>query len=110
MGEEAFGEVHQAVEVEVGDLGLDHPELGEVASSFGLFGAEGGAEAVDLAERQGGGFDVELAGLGEVSHLVLVEVLHFEELGGAFAGVGREDGWIGAREAVRCRSTRRRRA
>ncbi len=61
VGEKAFGEGHEAVEVEVGDLGLDHPEFSEVAAGFGFFRAEGGAEAVDLAERHGGGFEVELA-------------------------------------------------
>ena len=78
VGDEVFGELHEAVEVEVGDLGLDHPELGEVAAGLGFFGAEGGAEAVDLAERERGGFDVELAGLREVG-LVVVEVVHLEE-------------------------------
>ena len=99
VGDEGFGEVHEAVEFEEGYFGFDHPELGEVAAGFGFFGAEGGAEAVDLAERERGGFDVELAGLGEVG-LVVVEVVHLEELGGAFAGVGGEDGWVGADEAV----------
>ena len=99
VGDEGFGEVEEAVEFEEGYLGFDHPELGEVAAGFGFFGAEGGAEAVDLAEGEGGGFDVELAGLGEVG-LVVVEVVHLEELGGAFAGVGGEDGWVGADEAV----------
>ena len=84
---------------DVGDFGFDHPELGEVAAGLGFFGAEGGAEGVDLAEGEGGGFDVELAGLGEVG-LVVVEVVHLEELGGAFAGVGGEDGRVGADEAV----------
>ena len=99
MGEEVFGESHEAVEVEVGLLGLDHPELGEVAAGFGFFGAEGGAEAVDLAERERGGLDVELAGLREVGHL-FIEVLHLEEVGGAFAGVGCEDGRVGADESI----------
>ena len=90
---------HEAVEFEVGDFGFDHPELGEVAAGLGFFGAEGGAEAVDLAEGERGGFDVELAGLGEVG-LVVVEVVHLEELGGAFAGVGCEDRRVGADEAV----------
>ena len=49
-----------------GDLGLDHPELGEVAARLRLLRAEGRAEAVDLAQRERGGFDVELAGLREV--------------------------------------------
>ena len=52
VSEEGFGELHQAFEVGIGDLGLDHPELGEVAAGLRLFGAEGGAEAVDLAERE----------------------------------------------------------
>jgi hypothetical protein len=64
-----------------------------------LLGSERWAEAVDLAEGEGGGFYVELAGLGEVG-LVVVEVIHLEELTGAFAGVGSEDGWVGADEAV----------
>ena len=28
VGDEGFGQVHEAVEFEEGDLGLDHPELG----------------------------------------------------------------------------------
>ena len=99
VGDVGFGEVEEAVEFEEGDFGFDHPELGEVAAGFGFFGAEGGAEAVDLAEGEGGGFDVELAGLGEVG-LVVVEVVHLEEFGGSFAGVRRQDGWVGADEAV----------
>ncbi len=55
VGEEVFGELQQAVEIAVGDFGLDHPELGEVAAGLGFFGAEGGAEAVDLAESERGG-------------------------------------------------------
>ena len=99
MGEEGFGEVHEAVEVHEGDLGLDHPELGEVAAGLGFLGAEGGAEAVDLAQGERGGFDVELAGLGEEG-LGVAEVVELEERAGAFAGVGREDGRVGADEAV----------
>ncbi len=99
VGDVGFGEVEEAVEFEEGYFGFDHPELGEVAAGLGFFGAEGGAEAVDLAEGEGGGFDVELAGLGEVG-LVVVEVVHLEELAGSFAGVGGEDGWVGADEAV----------
>ena len=37
--------------------------------------------------------------MGEVG-LVVVEVVHLKELTGAFAGVGGEDGWVGADEAV----------
>ena len=98
VAEEVFGELEQAVEVHEGDFGLDHPELGEVAAGFGFFCAEGGAEAVDLAESEGGGLDVELAGLGEVGGVA--EVVDWEERRGAFAGGGGEDGRIGADEAV----------
>jgi len=99
VGEVVFGELEEVFEVGVGHLGLDHPELGEVTAGLRLLCAEGRAEGVDLAEGERGGFDVELAGLGEVG-LVVAEVVHFEEFGGAFAGVGREDGWVGADEAV----------
>ncbi len=98
VGEEVFGQLEQAVEVAVGDLRLDHPELGQVAAGLGFFRAEGGAEAVDLAQRQGGGLDVKLAGLGEESRVA--EVVDREEGRGAFAGRGGEDGRIGADEAV----------
>ena len=84
----------------VGHLRLHHPELGQVAARLGFLGAEGGAEAVDLAERHGGGFVIELAGLREVG-LVVVEVIHLEQRGGAFAGRRREDGRIHQGEAVR---------
>ena len=96
--EEVFGQFEQAVEVAEGDFRLDHPELGEVAAGLGFLGAEGGAEAVDLAQGQGGGLDVELAGLGEVGRVA--EVVDREEGRGAFAGGGREDGRVGADEAV----------
>ncbi len=49
VGDVGFGEVEKAVEFEEGDFGFDHPELGEVAAGLGFFGAEGWAEAVDLA-------------------------------------------------------------
>ena len=47
------------------DLGLDHPELGEVAAGVRVLGAERRAEGVDLREREAVGLDVELAGDGE---------------------------------------------
>ena len=96
--DEVFGEFQEAVEVHEGDLRLDHPELGEVAAGFGFLRAEGGAEAVDLAQGEGGGLDVKLAGLGEVGGVA--EVIDGEERGGAFAGRRRQDGRVGADEAV----------
>ncbi len=98
VGDEVFGEAHEVVEVGEGHFGLDHPELGEVAAGLGFFGAEGGAEGVDLAEGEGGALDVELAGLGEVG--LVAEVVDLEEGAGAFAGGGGEDGRVGEDEAV----------
>ncbi len=83
----------------VGSFGLEHPEFGEVAARLGFFRAKCGAERVDLAESHGGGFDVELAGLRQVG-LLVVNVIYFEERGGAFAGSGREDGRVGERVAL----------
>ena len=96
--QKAFGEFHDVVERGVGDFGLDHPELGEVAAGLGFFRAEGWAERIDLAERHGGGFDVELAGLRQVR--LLFEVVDGKQRGGPFAGGGRQDGRIGQRESV----------
>ena len=69
-----------------------------MAAGLRFFRAEGWAERINLAERHGGRFDVELAGLREVG--LLFEVVDGEERGGAFAGGGREDGRIGERESV----------
>src|SRR5713101_2416244 len=41
-----FSQVHIAVEVTVGYLWLDHPELGEMATGLGFLRPEGWAEAV----------------------------------------------------------------
>ena len=106
--EEVFGQLQQAVEIAVGDFGLDHPELGEVAAGLGFFRAEGGAEAVDLAEGERGGLDIKLAGLGEEGGVA--EVVDGKQRRGAFAGGGREDGRIGADEAVAVEVLRRPRA
>src|ERR1017187_9053622 len=92
--DEVFGKFEEAVEVHEGNFGLDHPELGEVTAGLGFLRAEGGAEAVDLAEGEGGGLNVELAGLGEVGGVA--EVVELEEGAGAFAGGGGEDGRVGA--------------
>ena len=47
------------------DLGLDHPELGQVAAGVAVLGAERRAEGVDLRQRQAVGLDVQLAADGE---------------------------------------------
>ena len=69
-----------------------------MTASLGFFGPEGGAEAVNLAQGKGGGFDIKLAGLGEVGGVA--EVVDGEQRGRALAGGGGEDGRIGANEAV----------
>src|SRR5208337_984322 len=88
----------EAVEIHEGDLRLDHPELGEVTAGFGFFRAESGAEAVDLAQGEGGGLDIKLAGLGEEGGVA--KVIDGKESGGALAGRGSQDGRIGADKAV----------
>ena len=65
------------IEGDEGDLGLDHPELGQVAAGLALFRAEGRAEAVDLAVSHGGRLEIELARLGKVDRLA--EVIDLEE-------------------------------
>src|SRR5207253_1348158 len=55
----------QSVEVEEGHLGLDHPELHQMAARLRLLRAERGAEAVDLPERRGRRLEIQLAGLRE---------------------------------------------
>ena len=63
--EERLGEVGVGGEIGERDLGLDHPELGEVAAGVAVLGAERRAERVDLRQRQAVGLDVELAADGE---------------------------------------------
>ena len=57
--EEPLGQLHHVVEVGVGHLRLDHPELGEVTARLRLLGAERRAEAVHAAERHRVGFVVQ---------------------------------------------------
>ena len=87
------------VQIGVGHLGLDHPELGEVAARLALLRAEGRTEAIDLAEGHRVGLVVELSALREIRRDV-IEVLHREERGRALARGRREDGRVGQDEAV----------
>ncbi len=98
LDQEPLGQVHHVVQVGPGHLGLDHPELGEVAAGGGLLGPEGRAEAVGPPEGHGGGLLVELARLGEVG--LATEVVRLEQGAGALAGVGREDGRVDQQEAL----------
>ena len=73
----------QIVQIGEGHLGLDHPELGGMAGGVGVFGTEGGAEGIDVAEGHGIGLAVELAGNGQIGGFaeeVLAEV-HLAVLG-----------------------------
>src|SRR5207237_10610976 len=85
-------------EVEIGDLGLDHPELREVAPRLALLRPEGGTEDVRLADGHRRRLAVELATLGEEG-LPQIEIGDFEQRRGALAGRGREDGRIDQRES-----------
>ena len=62
---EVFGELHVVVDVVEGYLGLNHPELREVARGVGVLGTEGRAECVDGAECRSAELALELAAHGE---------------------------------------------
>jgi hypothetical protein len=91
---ELLREVAQALELEESDLGLDHPELHQVAAGLGLLGAEGGAEAVDLAEGRDRRLEVELTRLRQEG--LIPEVVGREERRRSLAGRRREDRRIDA--------------
>src|SRR5690606_21499079 len=74
---QALGQVHVAVEIHEGGLGLHHPELGQVAGGVAVLRAEGGAEGVYLAQGERGGFRLQLPAYREVAFRaeeVLLEV------------------------------------
>ncbi len=79
---QTFGQVHIAREVHEGGLGLDHPELRQVACGVAVLGAEGGAEGVDLAQRQCRKFSLQLSAHGQAgfsTEEVFLEI-HFTSL------------------------------
>ncbi len=96
--DEVLAEPDDVLEGGEGDLGLDHPELDEVAAGLGFLGPEGRAEAVDLAEGHGRRLVVELAALAEVG--LLVEVLGLEKGRRPLAGARRQDGRVHEAEAA----------
>ena len=99
MAYQPFAERHHVFQVREGGFGLEHPEFREVAPRFRFFRAKRGAKTINLAQRRRQGFAVELAGLRQVSFLI-VDVLHFKKCGRAFAGRGREDGRVGESVAL----------
>ena len=66
VADELFGQFQESVQLEKGDLGLNHPELGQVASRLGFFRAKGRAQTVDASQRHAGRFEIELARLCQV--------------------------------------------
>src|SRR6266403_4832765 len=97
--DETLAERNDFLELDVGGFRLEHPELREMTARLRFFSAEGRAEGVDPAESHRDGFGVELAALRQVGFLV-VDVIHFEEGGRAFAGGGGEHGRVGKRVAL----------
>ncbi len=66
VAQELFRQPHDVVEAGIRNLRLDHPELGQMTARLRFFGAKRGAERVDLAQRHGRAFDVELSALRQV--------------------------------------------
>ena len=94
-----FGEHHQPVQVHVGHLGLDHPELRQVPPRLRLLRPEGRPEAVHLAQRQRRGLDVELAALRQVRGIA--KIVHREQSRCAFARRRRQNRRIGPDKSIR---------
>mmetsp|Transcript_11425 Transcript_11425/g.47912 ORF Transcript_11425/g.47912 Transcript_11425/m.47912 type:complete len:372 (+) Transcript_11425:50-1165(+) len=65
-----LGALHVVLQVGKGELGLDHPELGEVARGVGVLRAERGAERVHGGHRARVRLHVELPGDGQERRLV----------------------------------------
>jgi hypothetical protein len=86
---EVLGKLAETLELEEGDLRLDHPELGQVAPRFRLLRAEGRPEAVHLAERRGRGLQVQLPRLREIG--LVPEVVRLEERRGPLDRGARQD-------------------
>src|SRR5678815_527717 len=76
VAEEIFLQLHQLVQVHVRNLGLHHPELGEMAARLGFLGAKRRSETVHLAERSDGRLVVELSALREIR--LVSEVIRLE--------------------------------
>ena len=75
-----------------GDLGLDHPELGQVPAGVAVLGAEGGTKRVDLGQCQAVGLHIQLTAHGEKG-LSGEEILSEVDLARAVAGkVGEVEG------------------
>ena len=110
--QQAFGKIGVGGQIGERDLGLDHPELGQMAAGVAVLRAEGWPEGVHLAQRQAPALHIQLSAHGQVRLLaeeVLVEVhlafgrawrvhgvqrAHAEHLSGALAVARRDDGRV----------------
>ena len=63
----ASASVHVVVQLEKGHLRLDHPELGQMPRRVRVFRAERRAKGVDLAQRAGENFRLQLAADRQIS-------------------------------------------
>ena len=99
VAHELFLEPHVGVRVVERNLGLDHPEFGEMAPGLRLLGAKGGTEAVDLAVGRGSGFHVELSGLSQVG-VPEIEVLRGKEIAGFLADGSGQDWGVDQNEVT----------
>src|SRR5258708_23287601 len=70
-----------------------------MAPRLRFFGAERGAETITLAQRRGGGLDVQLARLGQIS-LAEIEVVGGKEIPCRLADRAGENRRIDEREAL----------
>src|SRR4029077_13073133 len=86
------------VELGIGNLRFDHPELGEVAAGLRFLRPKGWTERIHLAQRHRCGFDVELAGLREVR--LLVKIIDGEKRARTFTSRWGKNRRIGEREAA----------
>ena len=109
---------HVTSEVAEGHLGLNHPELGGVATGVGVLGAERGTKGVDIAKGEREVLGLELAGDREVSgmaeevlrpvdgaglgarRVLHVERGHAEHLAGALSVGGGDDRRVHVDEAA----------
>ena len=97
--DQAFAEVHHVLVSCIGDLGLDHPEFGQVTAGLGFLRAKRRAEGVGFAKRRSGRFVIKLAGLGQI-RLVVAKIIDLEQCRRAFARRRRKDRRVGKRKSV----------
>ena len=96
--DQPFGQIHEVVELGVGDFGLNHPELGQVAAGLRFFRAEGRPERIHLAQSHRRGFDVKLTGLREIS--LLIKIINGEKRAGSLASRRSKNRRIGQGKSV----------